>query len=176
MSTKKKVINKKWHLSKMKVNTLRWVQKQILEEPRRFDMSILANHWTLEEVKDDDSIPSCGTTACIAGWYAIKRLGKYIEKKEFFEDPKTGKKKKETYWTWKLPQLDEWKYAAKELGIGTKANEYGEAERLFLVEGWPEPFRKRWDDVMDLKTERGIQNRRAKTAVARIEHFIQTGE
>ena len=46
------------------VNLLRKVQKQILLEPRQFDIQ----HWFTMFPKNVTRVPNCGTAACIAGW------------------------------------------------------------------------------------------------------------
>lgn len=48
--------------NKMNVRLLRRIQKQILKEPRQFQMeSVFTDHLNVK-------IPHCGTAACIVGW------------------------------------------------------------------------------------------------------------
>lgn len=46
--------------NKLNVRLLRRIQKQILKEPKQFDMS-----WWYTP---GEGVPNCGTAACIAGW------------------------------------------------------------------------------------------------------------
>ena len=129
----------------MNVELLRKVQKHILEEPKRFDMSTFA-----EWVMGSKYAPTCGTTACIAGWAVF--LGKNVT---------LSAETVRMTWTNALGFED----AARELlGINRL-----QAEKLFYSFEWPQPYRQRFDEARTFKGK-------AEAAADRIEHLIGTGQ
>ena len=94
----------------MNTKLLRRIQKQILKEPRQFDMIGLFNT-TLPW-----KIPNCGTAACIAGWALC--LSKHVT-------PEIADRSG-------LATLIN---AQRLLRL-----RQSEATRLFFLEGWPEKF------------------------------------
>lgn len=155
MPTKK---TKKRVLSKDAIKWLRRVQKHVLDEPKRVDMS----DWLNIREKDmmgpqyDNYFPECGTVGCIGGWVAA------------LASPR--------------PQsiADAGKYAAKKLGIKfTQQGEWdgngvfipaeqGAANRLFFVEEWPQRF------IDQLLHHRRQTLGYARVVSKRIDHFIKT--
>lgn len=114
---------KKTKKRKLNVRLLRRIQKHILEEPRRFFMSGLLlrikskAQWMHEKQRSFDMAstpPSCGTTACIAGWALV-----------LTDNEKT--------------RANRLSKAAELLGI--HPNNTGP---LFLSECWPSPFSLRY--------------------------------
>ena len=98
----------------MNVKLLKRIKEQILAEPAQFVMSTYFSDNVLEN-DIPRKIPNCGTAACIAGWACTLDL-------------------KIT------PAL-----ASKQAHVQDKAESLlklyrGQAERLFLVSYWPEPF------------------------------------
>lgn len=116
----------------MNTKLLRRIQKQILKEPKQFDMS-----WWFST---SPHIPNCGTAACVAGWVMALHRGCSPHQAS------------------RLEIVDVSSYAQKLLSI-TPA----QAQRLFHAEYWPRRFRR-------------YSANSPKQAVARIEHFIKTGE
>lgn len=55
------------------VTILKRVIKLIQAEPKRYDQSqiIVCNGENVDSFYEDDYFPSCGTTACVAGWVHI---------------------------------------------------------------------------------------------------------
>lgn len=103
---------------KLNVRLLRKIQKHILEEPKRLDMSVLISSKKNDLFYHDDYYPSCNTVACISGWASIlsgkRRLG--------------------------IPGT------AKLLGLGTySCNPSNLAQRVFYVEDWPDKFRVKYN-------------------------------
>lgn len=145
---------------KLNVRLLRRIQKFITKEPRRFFMHDFvvqvknSSQWnTYCEIIHDLSsdMPPCGTAACIAGTANIltgARIARTIRSDE---------------------------RAAKALGVDSfyewrdkHATPYRPpAHPLFLVDGWPQPFRSQYEEATT-----PIQ--RAKVACARIDLFIAT--
>jgi hypothetical protein len=140
------------------VKLLRKIEAHMLEEPKRVDMC----DWARPSNK-----PSCGTTACIAGWAILMS----VPKKKLLALSKAN------------PGASEWDYAklAETKDIENAARNKlkltkQQANRLFIpyqgypvIHGsWPELL---WDKYMDAATPR----RKAKVVVDRIERFIETG-
>ena len=112
----------------LNVRLLRRIQRHILAEPGRLDMSSWA-----QDVSSRASAPSCGTTACIAGWAVIlteasKRKIRNLTKQlpyEIVPDNYT---------------FDE-DAAARLLGFDSENG----APSLFLVAKWPLRIRARYE-------------------------------
>lgn len=96
----------------MNVELLRRVQKQILDEPRQFDM----DGWFTQSIWRGKAIPNCGTAACIGGW-AIA-LSKRMTPSEA---------------SLSTTRIEE--TASRILDLT-----YGEAKRLFMFARWPLQF------------------------------------
>jgi len=95
--------------------------------------------------------PNCGTAACIAGWtIAESQKLNPQQANNFVQDH----------------GYDDHELAKKRLGITHR-----QANHLFYDESWPAPFRDQYR-----KLPHNQRMRRARVAVARIEHFIKTGE
>jgi len=133
----------------MNVKLLRKIQKHILAEPRRLNMS----HWA---APSHDA--PCGTMACIAGWAVIltKRRGaeKFRRVAErlgigLFPDPKRI-------------TLNPSTVAAKALRL-----DLDQKEKLFHTYGWPWNFREKYLNAENPRI-------RARAASDRIDHFIAT--
>lgn len=98
--------------NKMNVRLLRRIQKQILKEPRQFQMwDVFSDH------ADDFAIPNCGTAACIAGW-AITITSKTNPAKA-------------------ANIINSYRKAGTELGL-----EEWQADMLFNFGRWPAQFQK----------------------------------
>lgn len=93
------------------------IKNQILAEPERFDVDSWFN-WNEEK-------PSCGTTACIAGWACIN------------EHLKTHKTIRTLRYL--LDKSDTEHIAAKHLGISVEA-----ANSIFRLHGWPVEFTEKY--------------------------------
>lgn len=133
---------------------LRRVEKRILEEPRRFDMS----DWVYPSDGMWPDGPPCGTVACIAGWVALDRVPasklKKMTRREFFIlgdefHPRSARAR-----------------ACKALGIDPESSV---PANLFGVNNWPDKYRIAYNNARTPKGHAGV-------AVRRIEHFIETGE
>lgn len=97
----------------MNVRLLRRVQKIILSEPKRLDMSTWGER---VDPKEDPSAPKCGTVGCIAGWAYM--LANRVPRKFGAE----------------MPPI--WRDAGAEaLDISDE-----QARALFYVKDWPEKF------------------------------------
>lgn len=127
------------------VSLLRKIQKHILAEPRRLDMS----GWGYYDKNPDASMPPCGTVGCIAGW-ALVLTGAHD------------------------PVLSDFPLDTYTLAEEVLALEDGQAERLFLLREhtfgprWPVKYECQYHRA---KSPQG----RARAAVRRIDHFIKTG-
>lgn len=109
---------------KLNVNLLRKIQKHILEEPKRFFMAAYLDQGRpgsrTSEFRDQAKrFPSCGTTACIAGWANIL----------------TGARSNE--------EICDSERAVSRLGI-----ERGRRAQLFLDSDWPQPFSSNYERAM----------------------------
>jgi hypothetical protein len=101
--------------------------------------------------RERSALPPCGTTACIAGW-ALILSGKHLRREVNY-----------------LAQ------GQKILGLTRD-----EAGNLFVVENWPENFRRKYNTdseslLASMVPAKDIR-KNARVAVARIEHFIKTRE
>lgn len=112
----------------MNTRRLRQIQKLILKYPQRFD---LYNWYGVGAVPDKRDrfiyvvpameAPSCGTTACIAGWAVAKYDGTVIR-----EDSME-------------------KQAAEILGLTKR-----QAGRLFYIDDWPDAFLDPYENARDV--------------------------
>lgn len=96
------------------VDLFQKVKEKILEEPRRFDMSVWGNHVPL---LPPETYPPCGTVACIAGWALLLESGAEAKGFDFCSPVK----------------------AAKVLALPLERR--GE---VFHAERWPDSFRARY--------------------------------
>lgn len=158
--------------NKKAITKLRALQKYLLDEPRRFNLRSWGVHINpttpKQQLKEEFGIeghieliekqnPPCGTVACLAGNLCV--MGKLIGPKQF---------KNEIIFEFgnSTPDL-----ARKYLGLTEE-----EANPLFYLKewgfgfGWPEQFAKR------LARHKSGTKAYAKIAVARIEHYINTGQ
>jgi len=138
------------------------VADKIAEKPKEFDM----HYWVDASSKYDkkkhvDTV--CGTTACIAGHVVllsrrkldaetranISKLLKTKDADEFHE----------------LANSIDWDYKA-ELLLGISGS------NLFDYGSWPRAFRERYENAQLRGNSRG----KARAAIARIKHLIETGE
>lgn len=130
----------------MNESLLRRIQQAITQEAAHFDMSMwiagtpdeLFNEGKVEEIPSALA-PDCETTMCIAGWAAFLER-RHVDDSPWIEDR-----------------------ARDVLGLFG-----GEANRLFYVAAWPEPY------ATDYATAT-TPEARASVAVARIERFIESG-
>mgnify|MGYP001601442776 CR=1 FL=1 len=134
----------------MNTKLLREVEKEILAEPRRLRM----DSWVERVYGKGETMPPCGTTACIAGFATIlhKGMPDYVNK-DF---------KARAWYLLDYAPVNYEGYAMDALQLGSE-----QAERLFYVSSWPEKFLAAWEQA-------STPLRRAEVAVARIEHFIKT--
>lgn len=102
----------------MNTKLLRRIQKQILKEPRQFDMDFYFSEYHSLGVK----IPRCGTAACIAGWAIC------------LADKKTPQQADESL------RMSPARFRAQEhLGLTAE-----QCDRLFYQGGWPAPFKENY--------------------------------
>lgn len=125
----------------MNIKLLRQIKKQILAEPLQFYMQC----WLSNVRHDQQKIPNCGTTACIAGW-AICIVRK--------QNPEAARQD----------------YLSGQFYCSSIAREFLEldvtqSDLLFLESKWPIKFQR---------TEKETPLQTAKRAAKRIEHFIKT--
>ena len=103
----------------MNVKLLRKVKKQILEEPRSFQMSDVVTRLKPGKVYSDYGLdykaPKCGTIACIAGWTNLLASAEYLNS------------------TIEAETL---------LGISPT-----ESANLFLASQWPERYQEQWESA-----------------------------
>jgi hypothetical protein len=137
------------HKEKIERNRLlRYVIKQIKEEPRRLNMNGWVNKYSEESIKYDKSIPPCGTTACIAGWVALKDVD--ISKLTWID-------------------VDKYMDEAQFIAMDALHIPHAIARTLFYVEDWPSLFRMKYSDAITFEE-------RAKITITRINYFIRTGK
>ena len=130
----------------MNVKLLRKVQKFLLAEPRRFDMS----QWIAPADNEEANVlkpPPCGTACCIAG--AAFMIDRKIK-------PRGAPERQD------IQSTSIGFAAAKALGLNED-----QTNRLYYTSGWPMKFEEAYEEA-----ETPLQ--RAKAGVARIEHFIKT--
>lgn len=135
---------------KLNVRLLRKVQKYYKAEPLRLRMG----WWFKKKKLNGQPNPPCRTTSCIAGTALILSGKKRI--------PAGGSR----------PMYE----AAKLLRIENP----DKMRALFLLPNWPYRFRKGFTEEgtsyweKDVTTEQVLKN--VKLTIARIDHFIETGE
>ena len=128
----------------MNVKLLKKIQKAILAEPLRFNM----DHW----IDTDNRQAPCGTTACIGGFAII-----LSDLKGKITAPKWTSAAESHEHMWGVMR-----YASQILEIDDAA-----AMRLFGEEDWPITFRNSYQSTQS-------PHARARIAVKRIQHFIDT--
>lgn len=134
------------------------VKARILAEPEMFYMGDWIGHPTEESLR-----PSCGTTCCIGGHAAVEEGWRIITKevsgyglRNYFISPDGT----QHMGTGQLINA-----AKKALGI----DDQGE-NNLFYVDGWPSVFQEVENSPYS------TPQMKAENAVARIDHFLATGE
>lgn len=158
-------------LKALTVQRLRKLQKYILEEPKRFNLDTwgeIANPKYYKKIKDRYGVsevtkqkPPCGTVGCIAGSLCV--IGKMVKPTVVMKDLEGT----ETYmFPSNTPEM-----AADYLGLSLS-----DAKKLFFLQSWGSPIG--WPEEYDkmLRNHNPGTKGYAKVAVARIEHFIKTGE
>lgn len=167
---------------KINIAALRDVEKHISAEAERFDMEYFAR----DDKDDRTPQPPCNTVACVAGWGIIREaqrqglLGRIrnigsarlVELAESLTE-KLGMRRSATKRV-KAARIEHCyknrlfeNVAAKVFGITRK-----EAEALFFMDSWPQEFSQEYFRA----ALQGSATKRVNVAVARIEHFIATGE
>lgn len=155
---------------------LRRVEKRILEEPKRLNM----DHWGYRATDSyseylsnpgmlqvaPDLIPPCGTVGCIAGWAALDGM-KATEIARL--SPRKLKDKMETGQGTVGNLIRDDGLDPDDLFIPAEKVVSKDEDGGWKDPGWPRKFIKAYRNA---KTPL----KRAKVAVARIEHFIKTGE
>lgn len=130
----------------MNVRLLRRVKKAILDEPKRLDMG----DW-IYTYEGGLSAPKCGTVACIAGWATLLAVGSIKDVKA------TAKELRRT------------QAIISQEGMLALGIQSFDADRLFYVDKWPEPYRTAYG------TARTAQERADVTA-GRIDQFIEVNK
>jgi len=162
----------------MNIELLLQIKERILAEPAQFVMGdvFLSDVGRAYEDRGDirrESIPHCGTAACIAGW-AIALHEQ--------TDPKTARTlmRKRTgpgsAATWDA-------LAVSVLGLTPSARWAdggkggGQRDALFFVSGWPRDLQERWDEAADGAEDdpQAALETRAQIAAERIDRFIAAG-
>jgi hypothetical protein len=152
---------------------LKQIAREIAQEPLRLDMT----DW----INTEDLVAQCHTTACIAGWACVIDQGKkvlganngHLEMKRW---------KQLAFHVGALINPDN--KAIQILGI-TK----DQANALFLVRYWPEPFGPQylrldyqyeyldpWTCDDDVPKARKLRRKMTAVAIKRIRHFVRTGK
>lgn len=137
----------------MNTPLLREVQEYILDEPKRFNMET----WC-----DRSGESPCGTTLCIAG--AALTINAGVAKRPILR-ALTSESLRPLYTLWGCEGYSDVEPVAAKLLDLTAT----ETQRLFYDFQWPQPFR-------NLMANAETPEAKAAIGVARIEHFIQTGE
>lgn len=153
-------------LSEDAIRYLRIAREMILKEPLRVDMDVWLK--PLNPETDDREKPACGTVGCIAGWVAIARY--QDEHKGEFPDADTvyelgGDAEEKT-----LELIDSFRSDEE------RRNGKFDSENLFVVSGWPEPYKARYREAQLVSSYKKAQRLRAQATADRIEHFIETGD
>lgn len=158
---------------KPKVNEamFRKVIQAIEDEPGRLFMG----DWVMvmSEEGEDDGDGFCGTTACIAGHACVIDFMK--EHQVGWSNACRAMELTEPF-KGKLICIDYEEEGADLLGIDDN-----QADVLFFVEHWPEPFRTQYKAVDGSPNSAGDTAhcraiKRSQIAVRRIKHFLKTGE
>lgn len=130
--------------TKINVKLLRKVQRTIVAEPLRVDMTI----WAAPSEYSNQS-PPCGAVGCIAGWAML-----HVSKRSL---------NIEARYIWELdPEANQDK-AAELLSLS-----YDQARRLFISDHWPTKFKNR------LAFAKEGTPKYARVVSDRIDHFIKT--
>lgn len=108
---------KKYAINDHAVTVLRWVKKHILEDPRRFDIALVATK---------KRGPACGTAACIAGWTLLREKSQADLKRMSEGD------------VYEMTEPDEGWQAAADRDLRLP---HGQTDLLFNFAKWPEQFR-----------------------------------
>lgn len=132
------------------IKALRWIKRQVLKEPRQFQMANFFEN-DLEEIE----IPNCGTAACIGAWGIC--YVKHINPKQAMKRIVRAEKRKN--WGAGNPNIA-WKRGQSAIGLSDR-----QSELLFKFECWPKQFRR-------LKRQGTLPY--AQQAARRIDHFIKT--
>lgn len=112
---------------KLNVRLLRKIQRHIIEEPRRFFMGgVVATgtpgseftKWACYAYDLAETVPACGTAACIHGWTVIL----------------SGKTPAQVYHL-------SFEWSLRKLGL---LPSWENENRLFICDDWPGPFRERY--------------------------------
>lgn len=143
------------------VKLLERVIAHIEEEPKRFDIA----QWGYKKSKLVDG-PACGTVACIAGWTLLLHARPDERAKSLRARSLKG------MWTALGLAWDDYG-GVLDTDIGVRVAKLlditnTEADRLFLLTSWPEPYRSRYIDAKLDPIARGA------VAVERIRRFIRT--
>lgn len=149
--------------NRVNIPMLRRIQKRILEEPKLFFMA----DWQMKA--------TCGTACCIGG-HALAEKGinkvpatatdaKVINNHKIHWD--SSAHKGDLVWKGRSGLLED--FDAQTEAAGLLGLTVAESRALFVTDGWPEEFRERYSDKLS-------PTLRAHIAVARIDHFIETGE
>lgn len=138
----------------MNVELLRTIQKRILQKPNKFSMSTWMNR-----IKPTTT-PTCSTTCCIGGWALAEKGFKITVKPDKYGDLRT---------TFYRPTRKRLHGTAENEARRILQLDVPTAQQLFYTHSWPSPFAALFNSAPDKATEAAI-------AVARIEHFISTGE
>jgi hypothetical protein len=131
----------------MNKKLLQQIQQDILRHPERFGMSDWAK-------KTD-----CGTVCCIGGWALAEKGWKFKKQSDgwvVYISPKGSVKNSDD-------GFDPQNAAADALRLSIE-----QASKLFYEENWPIDFYNLFNDA-------STPLARAAVAVARIDHFIETG-
>jgi hypothetical protein len=127
---------------------LRRVGRHILAEPLRYNQDCIIEHGEAGEMLYDvrQTVPACGTVACIGGWLALLMA--------------PNPRRVHTFNVHKLALL---------LGVEREQVFRLIAYTHTIDGGWPDKFRYAYQDAV-------TPLQKARVANKRIEHFIKTGE
>jgi len=148
----------------MNVKMLNKVKEQIRQEPKSFDM----NDWLRPGVNRGGT--ACGTAACVAGFTCVVD---WMQK-----HPDEWKNKKEITLSEIVRGTLRGSYDCETEAINILGLTHEQANRLFYVDAWPEPFRTDYGAAQEGCRQNHYQTdheRRAQVSCARIDHFIKTG-
>ena len=150
------------------VKILMGVLEYFAEETRRLNMSNWGQYLPDTSVKYSDSLPPCGTRACLAGGVMLTTKSglNYLAKNNML-------KPKDTYYIVEFydntPGL-----AAGILGLTTR-----QANKLFYFKGWNAGktvgWQKKFSDAYDIAKNRGDHDGMFEATKARVFHYIETG-
>lgn len=166
----------------MNVELLRQVQKTMMDTGR-VDMGnwIEKTSPKADKAKNNPNDHWCGTTGCIAGWAMVLspqvKLDKFGNIKTLTGELREKVLETMTQKSWcrdaTKEQIEGWIDAADaETGQVLLDLSDDEAQRLFYTENWPAKF----EDAYNQAAREGSGCGMVKATVARIDHFIETGE